>query len=74
MWKVRAEGGASACGMIYRAGAEGVPAYEDAIAQYNEGVERWWARLKKQRVYQRTFATRQEAKDPDFAWIVVWYH
>ena len=52
----------------------GVAAYEDAIAQYHEGVERLWASLKNEKVYQRVFATRQEAKDAVFEWIVVWYN
>ena len=40
----------------------------------NAGVESLWASLKNERVFQRTFATKQEAKDSIFEWIVVWYH
>lgn len=40
----------------------------------NAVVERLWASLKTELVYQRTFATRQQAKDAIFEWIVVWYN
>ena len=40
----------------------------------NAVVESLWASLKNELVHQRTFATRQEAKDAIFEWIVVWYN
>jgi transposase InsO family protein len=40
----------------------------------NAVVESLWASLKNELVYQRTFATRQEARDAIFEWIVVWYN
>ena len=40
----------------------------------NAVVESLWASLKKELVHQRTFATRQEAKDAVFEWITVWYN
>jgi transposase InsO family protein len=40
----------------------------------NAVVESLWASLKNELVYQRTFATRQAARDAIFEWIVVWYN
>lgn len=40
----------------------------------NAVVESLWASLKNELVFQRTFATRQEAKDAIFEWITVWYN
>ena len=40
----------------------------------NAVVESLWASLKNELVFQRTFATRQQAKDAIFEWIVVWYN
>ena len=40
----------------------------------NAVVESLWASLKNELVFQRTFATRQAAKDAVFEWIVVWYN
>jgi putative transposase len=40
----------------------------------NAVVESLWASLKNELVFQRTFATRQQAKDAVFEWIVVWYN
>jgi putative transposase len=40
----------------------------------NAVVESLWASLKNELVHQRRFATRQEAKDAIFEWIVVWYN
>jgi putative transposase len=40
----------------------------------NAVVESLWASLKNELVYQRSFATRQEARDAIFEWIVVWYN
>jgi putative transposase len=40
----------------------------------NAVVESLWASLKNELIYQRTFATRQEARDAIFEWIVVWYN
>ena len=40
----------------------------------NAMVESLWASLKNELVYQRTFATRQEARDAVFEWIEVWYN
>ena len=40
----------------------------------NAVVESLWASLKNELVFQRTFATRKEAKDAIFEWITVWYN
>ena len=40
----------------------------------NAVAESLWASLKNELVFQRTFATRQEAKDAVFEWIVIWYN
>ena len=40
----------------------------------NAVVESLWASLKNELVHQRRFATRQEARDAIFEWIVVWYN
>ena len=40
----------------------------------NAVVESLWASLKNELVYQRGFATKQEARDAIFEWIVVWYN
>jgi transposase InsO family protein len=40
----------------------------------NAVVESPWASLKNELVFQRTFATGQQAKDAVFEWIVVWYN
>ena len=40
----------------------------------NAVVESLWASLKNELVFQRTFATKQEAMDAIFEWIVVWYN
>ena len=40
----------------------------------NAVVESLWAGLKNELVFQKTFATRQEAKDAVFEWIWVWYN
>ena len=40
----------------------------------NAVVESLWASLKNELVFQRTFATRQQAKDAIFEWIEVWYN
>jgi putative transposase len=40
----------------------------------NAVVESLWASLKNELVYQRTFATRQQAMDAVFEWIVIWYN
>ena len=40
----------------------------------NAVVESVWASLKNELVYQRSFATGQEAKDAIFEWIEVWYN
>ena len=40
----------------------------------NAVAESLWASFKNELVYQRTFATRQEAKDAVFEWIQVWYN
>lgn len=40
----------------------------------NAVVESLWASLKKELVFQRKFATKQQAKDAIFEWIVVWYN
>lgn len=40
----------------------------------NAVVESLWASLKNELIYQRTFATRQQARDAIFEWIVVWYN
>jgi len=40
----------------------------------NAVVETLWASLKNELVFQRTFATRQQAKDAIFEWIVVWHN
>jgi len=62
--------------------------YQDKLSQFtlqcsmsrvgncwdNAVVESLWASLKNELVFQRTFATRQQAKDAIFEWIVVWYN
>lgn len=62
--------------------------YQDKLAEFtlecsmsrvgncwdNAVVESLWASLKNELVFQRTFATRQQAKDAIFEWIVVWYN
>lgn len=40
----------------------------------NAVVESLWASLKNELVFQRNFATKQEAKDAVFEWIEVWYN
>jgi putative transposase len=40
----------------------------------NAVVESLWASLKNELVFQRTFATKQEARDAIFEWIVIWYN
>ena len=40
----------------------------------NAVVESLWASLKNELVFQRTFATRQQARDAIFEWIVVGYN
>jgi len=40
----------------------------------NAVVESLWASLKNELVFQRTFATKQEARDAIFEWIEVWYN
>ena len=40
----------------------------------NAVVESLWASLKNELVFQRNFATKQEAKDAIFEWIEVWYN
>ena len=40
----------------------------------NAAVESLWASLKNELVFQRKFATRQQATDAIFEWIVVWYN
>ena len=40
----------------------------------NAVVESLWASLKNELVFQRKFATKQQAKDAIFEWIVVWYN
>ena len=40
----------------------------------NAVVESLWASLKNELVFQRTFATKQQAMDAIFEWIVVWYN
>ena len=40
----------------------------------NAVVESLWASLKNELVFQRTFATRQQAQDAIFEWITVWYN
>ncbi len=37
-------------------------------------MESVWASLKTELVYQRNFATKQEAIDAIFEWIEVWYN
>ena len=62
--------------------------YQDKLAEFalecsmsrvgncwdNAVVESLWASLKNELVFQRNFATRQQAKDAIFEWIVVWYN
>lgn len=62
--------------------------YQDKLAEFdlecsmsrvgncwdNAVVESLWASLKNELVFQRTFKTKQEAKDAIFEWIVVWYN
>ena len=40
----------------------------------NAVVERLWASLKNELVFQRSFTTRQQAKEAIFQWIEVWYN
>jgi len=40
----------------------------------NAVMERVWAALKTELVYQRNFKTKQEATDAIFEWIEVWYN
>ena len=40
----------------------------------NAVVESLWASLKNELVFQRNFATRQQAKAAIFEWIEVWYN
>jgi transposase InsO family protein len=40
----------------------------------NAVVESLWASLKNELVYQRSFATKQQARDAVFEWIEVWYN
>jgi len=40
----------------------------------NAAMESVWASLKTELVYQRNFATKQEAIDAIFEWIEVWYN
>ncbi len=40
----------------------------------NAVMERVWAALKTELVYQRDFKTKQEAIDAIFEWIEVWYN
>ena len=40
----------------------------------NAVVESLWASLKNELVFQRTFVTRQQAKEAIFEWIEVWYN
>jgi transposase InsO family protein len=40
----------------------------------NAVVESLWARLKNELLFQRKFATKQQAVDAIFEWIVVWYN
>ena len=40
----------------------------------NAVIESLWASLKNELVFQGTFATKQEARDAVFEWIVVWYN
>jgi putative transposase len=62
--------------------------YQDKLAQFtlecsmsrvgncwdNAVVESLWASLKNELIFQRTFDTRQQAKDAIFEWITVWYN
>src|SRR5665213_1208696 len=62
--------------------------YQDKLAEFtlqcsmsrvgncwdNAVVESLWASLKNELVFQRTFVTKQEAKEAIFEWIVVWYN
>ena len=62
--------------------------YQDKLAEFdlqcsmsrvgncwdNAVMESVWASLKTELVYQRTFATKQEAVDAIFEWIEVWYN
>jgi len=62
--------------------------YQDKLAEFdiecsmsrvgncwdNAVVESLWASLKNELVFQRTFQTKQQAKDAIFEWIVVWYN
>jgi transposase InsO family protein len=62
--------------------------YQDKLAEFdiecsmsrvgncwdNAVVESLWASLKNELVFQRTFTTKQQAKDAIFEWIVVWYN
>lgn len=62
--------------------------YQDKLAEFaidcsmsrvgdcwdNAVAESLWASLKTELVHQRTFATKQEAADAIFQWIVVWYN
>ena len=62
--------------------------YQDKLAEFtlecsmsrvgncwdNAVVESLWASLKNELVFQRTFQTRQQARDAIFQWIVVWYN
>lgn len=62
--------------------------YQDKLAEFaiqcsmsrvgdcwdNAVAESLWASLKTELVHQRTFATKQEAGDAIFEWIVVWYN
>ena len=40
----------------------------------NAVVESLWASLKIELVFQRNFATKQQAKEAIFEWIEVWYN
>jgi transposase InsO family protein len=62
--------------------------YQDKLAEFtldcsmsrvgncwdNAVVESLWASLKNELVFQRKFATKQQAVDDIFEWIVVWYN
>ena len=62
--------------------------YQDKLAEFdlecsmsrvgncwdNAVVESLWASLKNELVFQRTFKTKQQARDAIFEWIVVWYN
>ena len=62
--------------------------YQDKLAEFdiecsmsrvgncwdNAVVESLWASLKNELVFQRTFTTKQQARDAIFEWIVVWYN